>query len=186
MQIQGYVQEIRTKTTKIGPMYDLVVNGDSYGVGKYAPRDINKGDYVEFVMEQNGNFRNVGRGTLRKLEASAGAVPQAAPVRQAVPSSFDDRQIVISKQAALNTAIAFVEMAVKAGALSLPEGKAKGYGVLEQAVFEQAAKFHLFSTGTKVEIPDASEGAKTPAKRTAKAAAPEDSEWEDDELPEGL
>lgn len=192
MRVSGFVQEIKTKPTKIGDMFDLRINGDYYGHGKYAPRGVVVGDYVEFEMEQNGNFRNIGRGTLRKADAPADAqppntpAPTSAPQRTAVPNSFDDRQVVISKQAALNTSIEFVKLAFESGALVVP-GSGKGYAVLEQAVFEQAAKFHKFSTGVDVEIP-AVEGAKAPAKRAAKntVAQPADDEWQDDPLPDNM
>ncbi len=182
MRIAGFVTDIKEKTTSVGPMYDLQVNGDYYGHGKFKPRDVNVGDYVEFEMEQRGNYRNIGRGTLRKTQAPAGAAPSAsapAPQRTPVASSFDDRQAVISKQAALNTAISFVELMVKSQALSLGANPgAKGAALLEAAVFEYAGKFHKFSTGVEVELPEVEEPAK--AKRGAKApATPAEGEWED-------
>lgn len=185
MQVQGHVQEIKTKPTKVGDMYDLKVNGDYYGVGKYAPRDVSVGDYVEFVMEQNGNFRNVGRGTLRKVAAPANtpATTPAAPSKVPVGVSWDDKQATISKQAALNTAISMVKLAVDAGAINLGSNAAKGYSVLERMVMEQAARFHKFSTGVAVELPEAEAPVKKP--RTAAAAAPVADEW-DDEIPEDL
>lgn len=199
MLMQGFVQQVATRKTKIGDMFDLVVNGDSYGHGKYAPRGISAGDYVEFVTEMNGNFRNIARGTLKKIDPPAGAAAAApavqntspsaaanAPARTYVANSFDDRQVVISKQAALNTAIAFVEVATKTGAIALPEAKGKGLAILDRAVFEYAAKFHKFSTGVEVEIPEA-EDPKAGAKRGKAAAAatpnPDDAEWQDDEIP---
>lgn len=186
MQVQGQVQDIKAKPTKIGDMYDIKVNGDYYGMGKYPPRDIKAGDYVEFVMEQNGNFRNVGRGTLRKIEAPAGA-SSTPPVRQAVGMTYDEKQSVISKQAALNTAIAMVKLAVDAGVVTLPAKKAEAYDALEAMVIEQASRFHNVSTGHPfpAEATSAKSPARTPAKKAAQPAPPVgDEEWVDDELPE--
>lgn len=180
MQVQGQVQDIKQKTTRAGDMYDIKVNGDYYGTGKYPPRDVSTGDYVEFVAEQNGNFRNVGRGSLRKIAAPANApTTSAAPVKQSVGMTWDDKQATISKQAALNTAIAFAKLVLDAGAVALPAKKSDQYDYIEAIVMEQAAKFHKFSTGVEVEIE------KTSAKKAAKkAAAPADEDWQDDELPE--
>lgn len=182
MQVQGYVQEIAEKQTRIGKMYDIKVNGDYYGVGKYPPRDVSANDYVEFVAEQNGNFRNVGRGTLRKIDAPAGASKAAAPAKQQVGMSYDDKQAVISKQAALNTSIAFVSMAVNAGALP-----ASDYDSLEAAVIEQASRFHEFSTGHPAEHELEFGTAPKPKTRRKPKAKPapepedmeDDGEWED-------
>ena len=185
MQVQGYVDDLITKQTKVGPMYDIKVGGDFYGVGKYPPRDIGKGDYVEFVMEQNGNFRNVGRGTLRKIDAPAatGQNKLAAPARVAAGPTWDDKQATISKQAALNTAIAMVKMAVEAGAVTLPTKKGDQYDVLEAIVLEQASRFHNISTGHPIELPTSGTPKSKPRAKAATAEAPDDGEWED-ELPE--
>lgn len=183
MQVQGYLEDIKEKQTKVGAMYDLKVNGDYYGIGKYPPRDAKAGDYVEFVMEQNGNFRNVGRGTLRVIPAPAGASRAApsAPTKQSTGGGWDERQATISKQAALNTAIAFVTLATANDTIKLPATKGDQLGVLEAAVFEYAAKFHEFSTGVAVELPAVEP---KPKARKKKAAEPddefEDSEWDDE------
>lgn len=184
MQVQGQVQDIKGKQTKVGEMFDLKVNGDYYGVGKYPPRDVGVGDYVEFVMEQNGNFRNVGRGTLRKIDKPVGA--PAAPTTQKVGMSWDDKQTVISRQAALNTSIAFVKMAVDAGAVKLPTVVSAQYDALEAMVLEQASRFHEFSTGqpadSDLETPTTKPKAKRKPKKVEEAEVDgeDDSEWEDE------
>lgn len=194
MRIEGFLEKIQAKDTRAGTMYDLVVRGDRYGYGKYEPRGIKEGDYVEFMSEQNGNFRNVARGTLKKADAPKqdatpprNPAPSSAPPRTApAASSWDDRQGVISKQAALNTAIDFVRLANEAGAISLGANAAKGYATLEAIVFEQARKFHLFSTGSDVEIPEAevdlSVKGRKPSGKAKKPEAdnPPDAEWDDD------
>lgn len=190
-KIQGRVDYINERETKFGTMYSIKVGGTNYGVGKFAPRGIAQGDMVEFDVEYNGNWPNVARGTLRKAEGSAPA--QAGPPTKAAPmkvNSYDDRQTVISKQAALNTALAFLEFAHKAEKLPIPAAKNQGFGYLRTLWLEEAAKLYELNTGEEWELPeeDIEEEAPKPVRKKAVKKAPkpepEEEEFEDDELPD--
>ena len=39
-KISGIVTEIKARNTRVGDMYDVVVNGVAYGNGKYPPRGV--------------------------------------------------------------------------------------------------------------------------------------------------
>src|SRR5687768_952693 len=117
--IQGFLTEIRTKQTPYGAMYDLVVNGKSYGAGKFPPKQVAAGDYIQFEAVQKGNFWNVQAGSVSKLDKPAGVSPPAATSTPSYGGS-DKRQEVISKQAALNTALTFVKLLSDNGALPMP------------------------------------------------------------------
>ena len=107
----GIVTQVRSRETKVGTMYDLVVNGISYGAGKYPPRDIKDGDFVTFEFTENGNFKNLVPRSLRKDDAPAPAAVSAAKAEtRTVVAQTDKRQETISKQANLNTAIALVQL----------------------------------------------------------------------------
>lgn len=127
-EISGVIQQIKTK--KVGAQqktaYDLQVAGQWYGYGFYAPK-AKEGDYVTFTGVQNGNFWNVERGTLKVGKAPKEEVRAAVQqqVRSAV-GSFDARQDAISRQAASNTAIAWVTFLHAAGALPVSTSKSKG------------------------------------------------------------
>lgn len=127
-QVSGVIQQIKTK--KVGAKqttaYDLNVNGQWYGYGFYAPK-ASEGDYVTFEATQNGNFHNVERGTLKVGKAPPEEAKRAvqANVKQAV-GSYDARQDAISRQAASNTAIAWLTLLHAAGALPLSTSKSKG------------------------------------------------------------
>ena len=197
-KIQGRVDYINERDTKIGKMYSIKVGGTNYGVGKYPPRGIEQGDMVEFGISWNGNFPNVERGTLRKAEGDT-APPSKAPAGRAGPqkvNSYDDRQTVISKQAALNTALSFLELALKAEKLPVPAAKNQGFGYLRTLWMEEAAKLYELNTGEEWEMPeeDIEEEAPRPTrkkatKKAAKKQAPEpeededEEEFEDDDLP---
>lgn len=172
-----------------GGFYALKIDGTYYGVGKYPPRGIEQGDVVEFEVEYNGNFKNVARGTLRKADASAAPAPEAKKAWSKA-SSFDDRQDVISKQAALNTALEFLRFAKENETLPVPKTKNQGYGYLKQLWLEEASFLYGLNTGKDWDISGAvlvDTEAPKPAKKTAKKAAPPpppvEEEW-DDEFPE--
>jgi len=172
-----------------GGFYALKIDGTYYGVGKYPPRGIEQGDVVEFEVEYNGNFKNVARGTLRKADASAAPAPEAKKAWSKA-SSFDDRQDVISKQAALNTALEFLRFAKENETLPVPKTKNQGYGYLKQLWLEEASFLYGLNTGKEWDISDAvpvEAEAPKPTKKAAKKAAPPpapvEEEW-DDELPD--
>ena len=126
-QISGVIQQLKSKQTKIGEMWDINVNGDWFGVGKYKPK-AKEGDYVTFTPEYNGNFKNVERGTLKVSANKPANVGNSAPATnvRAASNSFDARQDAISRQAASNTAIAWLNMLHTAGALPIATSKSKG------------------------------------------------------------
>lgn len=121
MQIQGFLDRVNEKNTQFGKMYDLVVAGKSYGVGKYAPKGVAAGDYVQFEATQKpgSQYWNVQSGSLSKLDKPAGVSPPAPATSSGGGGSYDDRQTVISKQAALNSALTFVQLLVAADALPI-------------------------------------------------------------------
>ena len=167
--------------------YNIKVGGEYYSIGKYAPRGIGQGDNVEFEIEYNGNFKNVAKGTLRKLEASV-APPTSTSKSFKAASSFDDRQDVISKQAALNTALAFLEFAKANETLPVPKQKNAGYGYLKTIWLKEAAELYELNTGKVWDLPEENveEEAPRPVKKAAKKAPPaqQEEDYDEDQLPD--
>lgn len=180
-QTSGIVTQIRARETKVGTMYDLVVNGISYGAGKYAPRDIKDGDFVTFEYSENGNYKNVVPRSIRKDSAPAPAAVSAAKAEtRTVVAQTDKRQETISKQANLNTAIALVGLQLANGGLKFPATtKAPAiYEAIEGATLELAQRLYNHTTGDTWVI----EG----KKQAAQAVAPSDGgdqPWPEDDLP---
>ena len=146
--VTGIVNEVKAFPTKTGStMYSLIVDGTRYGLGSTAP-GCKIGDTVSFdVVEKNG-YMNVAPRTLKTV-ASGGAGAAVKQVAQAANAN-DVRQDTISKQAASNTAIAFVNMLVGADAIPGVTAKmdpAKKYDILEALVEKKAADFFAFATG---------------------------------------
>ena len=194
MKVVGTIQDISSRSVAGNrTAYGIVIDGNNYSVGLYAPRGVAVGDNVEFEVEVNGQYRNVARGTLRKTYGATASVPTtpgtaiATAPPAANPKSFvsdTDRQSIISKQAALNTAISYVNVLLETESVPLPKTAADRLAFIESLVFDSTAKFHKFSTGNDVEIPEyVGAGGKKAAK---KAAAAEEvvEEFVDDNLPE--
>src|SRR5690606_20602215 len=157
-KIQGKIQYLNEKEGKFGTMYSIKVDGTNYGIGKYPPRGVEQGDSVEFEVEYNGNWPNVAKGTLRKIEGAPAAAPpaargEAAPAKAAWAGGRNaDTQDIISKQAALNTALGFLEFALKNETLPVPKAKNAGYGYLKTLWLKEAAELYELNTGKVWEL----------------------------------
>lgn len=156
MSKQGYITDIKHDPNgKFGPSWTVFIDGKGMGFMKFAPKGVAVGDFVGYESETNARgYENLKAGTLTKLAAPAGVTP---PTR-AEPSVIKmDRQDVISRQAALNSALEFITLLVTSDAL--PAGKSltaeKKADKIEQLVMEYTQKFHLLSTGAAYEIPEA-------------------------------
>lgn len=205
---QGTIERIeaRTVSPKNGgnsfTVYDYHIDGTKYGGGSFKARGVEEGDFVEFVVEMNGNFANIAKNTLRKL---AGGAPASAPKENAAPTKpaytgktvdqkANEKDQRISRQSAFNTAAAFLKIAQEAGALPSLEKKATGLSYLRTVFFKEAALLYKEATGEEWDLTAPAidgEAPKVPAK-PKKAAAPatapepaEDDEW-DDELPDSF
>lgn len=184
MQVTGVVSQIKEKITSVGPMYDIVVNGTSYGVGKFLPRGIAEGDTVSFTAEMNGRYSNVGRGTLKKVAAQprTQAVASAPQGRELVGASplnrGNDTQAIISKQWALNCAVSYIDLALKAGAIKLPAKDADKLKVLDGVLTDYATKLCSAVNGKTIQI---SLGQDDSA--DAEDVGSPTSEFEDDDIP---
>lgn len=188
----GVIQAINTKPVAGGKLaYDIIVAGTAFGVGLYAPK-ASVGDYVKFEIDDSRGYKNVARGTLKvsRNKPPAEAVAQAEATKPAVSStgvSFDARQDIISRQAAMNTAIEFMKVAQSTEALGLPadaKGKGQKLAALEDMLFKYTQEFYERNTGTSFkDISPVKSGSSTaeavhsPAPAVAEVKAEDDS-WE--------
>ncbi len=180
-KITGQLQAIVTKNFgNGGDAVFIKVNNTEYKFGKYAPRGFAEGDWVEFdaSSRQNGQYTNwtADYKTLRKAQAGSNPSPEpmdAGPQRPARGSGFtatgnDERQEIISKQAALNTGFNLFSKLVELGAITPPASVKKNglYEFYEAAFHNEAAKCFKLSTGKDWDI--------------AKATAKEEDDFSDD------
>ena len=166
-KISGIVTEIKARNTRVGDMYDVVVNGVAYGNGKYPPRGIKAGDFVTFEAEtkQNGQYTNhniVPRTMRVDDKPSAEAVSSAKAATVVNVAAADKRQETISKQANLNTALELVGLYLQYGAVKVPAKAADAYTAIHTSVADTASKLYHATTGDDWEL-DLS-GAKQEAK----------------------
>ena len=167
MKIVGQVQRVEQKNFRNGgSAYYLHVEGREYRVGNYPPRDVSDGDWVEFEADakQNGQYTNysVVPRTLRKSAPQAQQNPAprtgdfAASQQPRKYEPFDERQEIISKQAALNTASGFVNMCVANGMLPFAANTkaANKIDLLRTWWLDEAAKVYNLTTGRAWAIGD--------------------------------
>lgn len=151
-KISGIVTEIKVRNTRVGDMYDVVVNGVAHGNGKYPPRGVKAGDFVTFEAEakQNGQYTNyniVPRTMRVDDKPSAEAVSSAKAATVVNVAAADKRQETISKQANLNTALELVGLYLQHGAIKLPAKAADAYTTINAIVADTAAKLYNVTTG---------------------------------------
>lgn len=148
MAVQGYATIVGRRIPSGKEMFDLIMDdGNKYGLGPFRPKHIADGDYVSFEVEYNGNFKNVARGSLKKEQkpAGTGPAPTAKQAANAYTKAQDNRQEIISKQAAANTAIAFVKLGLDAGVIKLPAKN--GADTLFAITKEYLGQFYTLATG---------------------------------------
>lgn len=143
--ISGVLEKISSRKPQGFLMYDITVEGKSYGCGPVRPQ-VEEGSRVTFEVERKGAFLNVKKGTLRPWEPKDDEVIPAkalikttetvAPTSKSerakatgpAPMTKDDywrnkekddvaRQDAIQFQAACNRALEMLKLLVQAGAL---------------------------------------------------------------------
>ena len=163
-KVIGQLQEVYEKQMgNFGSAVFIKVGNTEYKFGKFPPK-AQPGDWVEFdsTSKQNGNYTNHAADykTFRKTTAQAGgAAPNPAPapmapVRASGGSFGDDRQEIISKQAALNTGFNIFSKLVDLGAIAPPSSvkKAQLYDFYMAALHNEAGKCYKLSTGKEWDI----------------------------------
>lgn len=172
--VTGVIEGVIARPTRVGDMYDVVVNGTKYGHGKYAPRGFKQGDMVTFEVDerQNGQYtnRDIKRGSMRPATDAAvmAAAPSApaptrvvgeaysngAPIR-AKYEPFDERQQIISTQAAVNTALTFCTLAASQGAVpgAASAKAADKLSLMRQWVLDEAQRFYKLATNRDLDLP---------------------------------
>lgn len=167
-KINGQLQDIYEKSFGNGGTAAYIkVNGVEYKFGKFKPRGFEAGDWVEFEASsrQNGQYTNwtADYKTLRKSDpgsrGNSAPEPIADSPRPARGGGFnstgnDERQEIISKQAALNTGFNLFSKLVELGAIT-PPASVKKNGLFDfyvAAFHEQAAHCFKLSTGKDWDI----------------------------------
>lgn len=187
-EMTGVVQEVKSKPVAGGKTaYDIVVAGQAYGVGLYAPK-CKVGDYVKFEIDDSRGYKNVARNSLKvsanKPPAEAVAEAQAtAPKVSTTGGSFDTKQDTISRQSAANTAVAFMGLLSANEALGLPKADAKGQrqAAMEALLDKYTQYFYEHNTGVaykSIAPTGADAEVDGPEVEEEEVAAPATDEWQ--------
>ena len=152
--VRGKVTNIPSNQTQFGTMFNAVIDGKSYGVGKYAPK-FQIGDYVEFEITPEsaaGRFPKIDYKSVRVLPEPAGyTAPAPAPAPTATKSygGDDKRQEIISRQACRNTAIEWINVLITQDALPVPKAAKpdKKFDLLNGILDRMTDEFLAYSLG---------------------------------------
>ena len=122
--IKGKITKVGSRPTKFGDMFYIELGGQQVGVGKYRPK-ISEGDYARVPVERNGQYINLLKGgTIERIadegsSSSAAAAPSSG--KSYTPYNDDKWQETISRQAARNTAMQFLNLLVSQEAIAFPK-----------------------------------------------------------------
>lgn len=162
---QGFIQSIDQKQTSVGTMYDFVIDGRKLGAGKFPPKGFSAGDYVNYEVEQRGNFLNLKAGSMSKATPPAGVPVPPSPAATgasantaAVFAKQDAKDEAYSRGASANTAIALLKILADQGALPLPAKatKDKSADLIYDIFKEYTGRIYKLTTGREFVDNDAS------------------------------
>lgn len=179
--MKGVIQAIETRSVAGGKTaYGIKVAGTTYGAGLYAPK-AKEGDYVQFTVDDSRGYKNVERGTLKVLPNKP-TEHQEAPAKtgysKPASSSFDARQDAISRQAASNTALAYLTLQQAAGCLPLPAKKADIATALDALLKETTVAFYEQNTGVVWKDIGPKKGEAADESDEQETADPADESWD--------
>lgn len=126
-------------------------DGVVYGCGFNKP-DVVKGDLVEFEVVMNGNFSNIKKGTLKKVQNN-----QSTNANTSGGGGYgfsQERQDSIIYQSCLKTAVDLSTWMVEQGVVSLPSKKSEKYGAMVALVQEMTNEFAWAAKNPKIVDPE--------------------------------
>ena len=152
--VTGYIKYIDERETSVGTMYDVNIDGTKIGVGKFAPKGFSVGDYVTATFTEKGKYKNLDRNGLVKATAPADGGPKpTSGISYNAGAANDLRQDTISKQAASNTAIAWINVLVTVDALPVVKAsKDKKADLMDELRRKYTAEFYHLATGKEMPV----------------------------------
>lgn len=161
-RVSGVVEEVTSFKSTAGTIYGVKVNGVNYGTYKEKPA-CNKGDTVAFEFTVNGKYNNVN---LKTFEVIPGVQQEAVIVRPPSSGGYTDKQPIIARQAALNSAAAFMQLIVDADAVPGVTKTSKAedrFAIIEALFNKKADEFYTASMaglapGQEADVPTSSDG----------------------------
>lgn len=120
LSAEGVVQEVRAYQTKAGQMYSIKMNGVDYSTGKTKP-EVTGGDRISLTYVENGQYKNADLRSITVLQKQAEPSVGTKEIQQGSPyGKSSEQQIIISRQAARNTAIQYLELLRNVEAIPFP------------------------------------------------------------------
>lgn len=170
MNLKGTIEFVKTVEKGNKKFYSFKIGDKWYGSGIKSPG--NKGDTIEFDVEENGSFLNAGN--IKKVEG-ASVTNQAGASSTSGSTDWAAKDRSIAWQAARNSANALLAVGASAGYQDFPDSFTK----LLAKSDELTLKFFNSSQnpgGTQ-------EAAKTSKPSPRKEQEPEEDPFHEDEIP---
>lgn len=149
-QANGVVSNSGKKVIKGRTYFNFFLENDDnlYRCGTKDP-GVGKGDVIEFEYEENEYGINVDIGTIKVVGSAPKPTAKQAAKKGSGGGGREDywnnketydhyKQLLISRQAATNTAVDVVKLALEHGDIDLGKTKNKQMGVLKTYIFEVA------------------------------------------------
>lgn len=149
MAYQAFLSKIEKRDTAAGVMTDFFFSdGNKVGAGKFPPKFATEGEYYAYDFVEKGQYKNLVAGSLKGLPKPQGvAAPAAAKAPAVSYGKSSETQETISRQAAANTAIAYLKILVDTDSLPVAKAaKAKKADLMDEILREYMDKFHRWST----------------------------------------
>lgn len=163
-EVVGILERTNTREGRFGPQVSYCVNGTWYTGGKYLQRDVKEGDTVKVTFTTNargyhdlakhGGLIKVESGSAQTERSGSGSTGGSAAAPK--PAYVDNRQEVISKQAAMNTALQFLQLQVQLGGIKFPaSAKAPDiFAGVNGMLLTEAARIYQLNTGNVWDLQD--------------------------------
>lgn len=146
---QGVVEFIKPNSAGF---YSIKLPDAWYGTGQKNDPGLKQGDVVKFEWEANGNFKNIKKGTLTKVEGAVPAGNSQPRTGGYVPDA--DRQKSIIYQSSRKDAVEILKVAQGAGCLILPAKKGDAFETLLALVDDLTVKLANKATVADITMTD--------------------------------
>lgn len=151
--MQGVIQAIDNKqgVGRNGPwtLYNVTIDGQKYGAGFDAPA-ANVGDFVNYEVEQKGQYKNVKNISLASGQPPVANTPAPAASSAGAPAKATDwdlKDISIRYQSSRKDAIQLTTALLQAGALAIPAKKADQADAIMAFIEETTTQYYITLDG---------------------------------------
>lgn len=129
MNVSGVVERITDRKFGNSTLYSVKVGGNFYGMGKTKP-NFREGDSISFSSDLNARGYQEVKGEIKLEQRTATTTTTTGTGARAGYLPDREKQAVIARQAARNSAIALLQVGASFGILPLPKAEKDKFDAL--------------------------------------------------------